>query len=97
MKQVTILCSEEIRAEVIRALHQSGVDAYAEVGGVTGRRPKDPRFIDSRDLAWPAAMFVLATDDQRATRLVEALRAFAGSCSVQPCLRVLVTATEVVL
>jgi hypothetical protein len=90
MKQLTILCSEEIREKIIRTLNRFDTEGYAEVGRVTGNRPKDPRYLDSRDMTWPAAMFVMVADEGKVRQIVDELRAYAGQCDVQPCLRVMV-------
>jgi len=90
MKQLTILCSDEIRERIIHTLDRAASEGYAEVGQVSGNRPKDPRYLDSRGMSWPAAMFIMVADEARVRQIVDELRTYAGQCDVQPCLRVMV-------
>lgn len=94
MKQVTILCSEEIQPLVQNTLIRKYSQAYAEFGDVTGNRPKDPRYIDSRNLSWPACVYMLMAEEDIARQIVADLREYASSCDVQPCLRVMAVPVE---
>ncbi|MBN2430594.1 MAG: hypothetical protein JXQ27_03930 [Acidobacteria bacterium] len=90
MKQLTILCSDEIRERIIHTLNRVDTGGYAEVGQVSGNRPKDPRYLDSRGMSWPAAMFVMVAEEAQVRQIVDELKDYAGHCDVQPCLRIMV-------
>jgi len=91
MKQLTILCSEEIRDKVMHALNSVDLQGYAEVGNVTGNRPKDKRYIDIRAMTWPATMFIALAGDEKVRQIIEGLKDYSDLCEIQPCLRVIVT------
>jgi hypothetical protein len=95
MKQLTILCSSDLSDTVQQALSAAGLEGFLQLTGASGFKPAAaaPRGDWPR---WPAEMFVAAADDRQADRVVEALRAFAGRCEVEPCLRILVGSLEAV-
>jgi hypothetical protein len=96
VKQITILCSNDLVPEVQQALVRAGVEGFLHIPGGVGVMPgaAAPRGDWPR---WEADMVVAPVPDDLVSKVLEPLRRYAGSCEVAPCLRVLVSALEEVL
>jgi hypothetical protein len=95
VKQVTILCSADLSAKVREVLIEAGAPGFLSIPGAIGTKPgaAAPHGLPPR---WSAEMFLAPVEDEMARRIVAALKAHAGECAIEPCLRVLVTPLEAV-
>ena len=94
MKQLTIFCSRDEEEHVVTALDRAGIPGYLRVGDATGHRFLDPGRIP-RDMTWEAAMFVVpAVSEERMSAAVKELRAYAGECEIEPCLRIVISPVD---
>jgi hypothetical protein len=97
MKQLTVLCSRDLEDRVVTALDNAGVEGYARHGDVSGNKFM-PQGQVPRTMTWEAVSFMVpAATDQQIESITGELRRFAGSCEIQPCLRMVVTDTVRVL
>ncbi len=95
MKQLTILCSSDLSGAVQDALVRAGVEGFLRLPGGVGVMP-GAATTHGQWPRWEAEMFVAPVTEEAASRAVEALRAHAGRCEVEPCLRILVSNLEAV-
>lgn len=97
MKQLAIYCSDDLRETVVRALDHALVDGFLLVPDCLGHyfaRPGDV----PRTISWEASVILVpAADEDRIARVVDELRAHAGRCEIEPCLRIVVSPVERVL
>jgi hypothetical protein len=90
MRQVTVYVSHDLEARVVHALDHADIDGYVRVAGATGTRFAPPGQLP-RTVTWEATLFLVpAADEGQVRRIVEELREFAGTCEVEPCLRIVV-------
>lgn len=90
MRQLSVYVSQDLEARVVHAFDHAGVDGYLRVGGATGVRFTGPGQLP-RTVTWEASLFLVpSADDGQVRRIVEELREFAGTCDVEPCLRIVV-------
>lgn len=94
MRQVTVFCSRDLEPRVVDALDQAGVEGYLRVGAATGSRFLEKGRVP-RAITWEAAMFVVpAAAEACVDEIVGRLEAYAGSCEIEPCLRIVVGPVE---
>jgi hypothetical protein len=90
MRQVTVYVSHDLEARVVHAFDHAGIDGYLRVAGATGARFASAGQLP-RTVTWKASLFLVpAADEVQVRRVVEELREFAGTCEVEPCLRIVV-------
>ncbi|RMG47325.1 MAG: hypothetical protein D6718_03865 [Acidobacteria bacterium] len=94
MKQLTIFCSPEHEARVVRALERIDVEGFARVGDVTGNRFQHE--VEGRHtVGWQAAMFIVpGLTDAQAQSVIDELESFAGECAEKPCLRIVLSTID---
>ena len=96
MKQLTIFCSRDLEAQVVRVLDEADLHGYLRVGDATGNRflPKDQV---PRAVTWEAVMLVVpGADDAVIDGIRDRLQAVAAECEVEACIKLMVnTACEV--
>lgn len=94
MKQLTIFCSRDLEDRVVQALDNAGAEGFLHVGEATGRHFAASGELP-RTISWEASMFVVpALDDEKVRAVQGQLAAYAGSCEVEPCLRMVVGSVE---
>ena len=94
MKQLTVFCNRDEEERVVKALDRAGIPRYLRVGDATGHQFLDPGQIP-RDMTWEATMLVVpAVSEERMRSAVEELRAYAGKCEIEPCLRIVVSPVD---
>jgi len=94
MKQLSVYASEDLEDRVVAAFDHAGVDAYMKIGDATGVRFSAPGQLP-RTMTWGATLFVVpAADRASIDRVVGELKQYAGTCEVEPCLRIVVSAVE---
>ena len=93
MKQITVLCSSDLAEQVQDALVSAGVEGFLRVPGAVGVKP-GAATAHGRYPRWEAELFLAPVADGVAEAIVASLRAFAGRCEVEPCLRILVSSLE---
>jgi hypothetical protein len=95
VKQVTILCSSDLAAQVQDALVRAGVEGFLHIPRAVGVKPgaAAPR---GRWPRWEAEMFIVPAPEEVVPSIVEPLRTYAGQCDVAPCLRILVSSLDAV-
>ena len=97
MNQLAIYCSRDIEDRVVRALDAAGVGGFLHVAHATGNKFK-PGDELPRLLTWDAVLsLVPAVAEDRVDTIMRQLADYAGSCEVDPCLRMVVSAVEKVL
>jgi len=94
MKQLSVFVSRDLEERVVHAFDHAGVDAYLRVGDATGVRFSEPGQLP-RTMTWDAALYVVpAVGDAPVRAIVDELREYVGSCEIEPCLRIVVSAVE---
>jgi hypothetical protein len=97
MKQLAIFCSTDIEEEVTGALDHAGVEGFLRVAGGAGTQFA-PKGELPRSFSWEATVFIVpALAAEPLEEVVSALSAYAGSCTIEPCLRIVVSDVERVL
>lgn len=90
MRSLTVFCSRDLEDRVVSAFEHAGIEAFLRLGGATGHRfvPTDEM---SRTMTWEAIMFVVpVASTERIDTAVDELEHYAGTCEIEPCLRVIV-------
>jgi hypothetical protein len=90
VKQLTILCSSDLSDTVRDALVEAGAEGFLQIPDAVGVKP-GAAAEHGRYPRWQAEMFVAPVDDVVVDRIVARLEAHAGTCEVEPCLRILVS------
>ena len=94
MKQLSVYVSRDLESHVVQALDHAGVEAYLRLGEATGMRSTAPGQLP-RTVSWDAALYLVPAAEERSIRtVIEALREFAGTCEVGPCLRMVVAPVD---
>jgi hypothetical protein len=85
-----VYCSRDLEDRVVSAFDKAGVEAYLRVGSATGNKFL-PEGQVPRTMTWEAVMYVIpAAEEGVISAVVEELEAYAGSCEIEPCLRMVV-------
>jgi hypothetical protein len=94
MKQLTIFCSRDEEERVVSAFDHAEIPSYVRIGEATGNRFFDRGQIP-RSMTWEATMFVVpAVPVDRVEAAVKELRAYATSCAIEPCMRIVVSPVD---
>ena len=92
MKKLTIICSSEIARRVERTLSTTGVRGFFHTQG-TGTHVKE-KSAYSHDMTWPADIYIVPTEEDKARIIIDKLSAYADKCDIEPCLHLIVTPIE---
>jgi hypothetical protein len=95
VKQLTILCSSDLSDTVRGTLVEAGAEGFLEIPNAVGNKPGAASEF-GRYPRWEAEMFLAPVTTEVAERVVKRLRDHAGTCEVEPCLRILVSPVEAV-
>ncbi len=94
MKQLTIYCSDDLRDTVVHALDRAGSEGFLLIPECLGHYFAEPGEVP-RTVSWEASVIVVpAMPDDKIDAVVSDLRAHAGHCAIEPCLRITVTPVE---
>jgi hypothetical protein len=93
MKQLTIYCTEELTGQVNQALHNFQIEEYIHMPGLYGNKLKTKGSFE-KDQTYPASAFVVYAAADKIEAVVSELQEYANQCSIKPCLRMAVLATE---
>lgn len=97
MKQLTILCSDNIAENVSMVLEKHiEKDGYVRLTngyGVKCRVPVEGAYT-GRCIPWEAEVFFMALPDETTRLIVDELKHYAANCDIAPCLRMIVSAAE---
>ena len=97
MRQLSITVSRDLEDRVVDALEAAGVEGFVRVEHATGNKFQDSPELP-RTLTWDASLFIVpAADDEAVNRIASDLERYAGSCEIQPCLRLVATPVERIL
>ncbi len=97
MRQMTVFCSRDLEPRVVSAFDRAGVEGYLRLSGATGQKFMPPGQVP-RTMTWEAlALVVPAANDGAVESVVAELRIYAGSCEIQPCLRIVVAPIDEML
>jgi hypothetical protein len=94
MKQLTVYCSRDLEKRVISAFDEVDLEGYVHLGGATGHKflPGDQV---PRTMTWEASVFVVpSAPEDRIARVVDSLKLYAGSCEIEPCIRIVTSDVE---
>ena len=94
MKQLTVFASEDLEDRVVAAFDHAGIDAYMRIGEATGVRFSAPGQLP-RTMTWAATLFLVpAAERDSIDRVITELRQYAGTCEIEPCLRMVVAPVD---
>ncbi|MFC2173531.1 hypothetical protein ACFLU6_12995 [Acidobacteriota bacterium] len=93
MKQLTILCSEELIDRIIFALKEEGIEGYIHIPEAYANRftQDDPI---SPFVTWGATVLIVPAPGDVVRRVTERLKKYAGECKDEPCLKIMVSSLE---
>ena len=95
MKQLTIFCSSDLSDTVRDVLVHAGLTGFLKVPHAVGSKP-GATWQHGRYPTWDAEMFVAAAEAEAVEKAVAELKQHVGTCEVEPCLRIMVSALEAV-
>jgi hypothetical protein len=94
MRQLTLYCSRDLEDRVISALDRAGVHGFLRVGDATGNKFL-PQGEVPRTMTWEASLIVVpVVPSEKVDQIVKELREYAGSCEIDPCLRLTVSPVD---
>ncbi len=92
IKQLTIICSAELSEVVGKVLTKSGAPGFARFDG-TGTNILEKSSL-YRDLTWPSCVYIVPAEEEKLRWIIDKLKAHAGKCSAEPCMKLILTAVE---
>jgi len=95
VKQITILCSSDLAAEVQDVLARADIEGFLHLPRAVGVKPGAAAPMGQWP-RWDAEMFVVPAPEESVPAIVEPIRKLADGCEVAPCLRVLVSSLDAV-
>ena len=95
IKQLMIFCSSDIANVVSKELSASGIQGYMRLAGHGTNVEKKTAF--SHDLTWPADVFIIPADETKIRRIMSGLKAYAGKCDMEPCLKMILSSVDELL
>jgi len=97
MKQLTVFCSNDEESRVITALDHAGIKGFFRMGDASGNKFVEPGQVP-RTVAWEAVMIVVPSAPEESIRAVMGnLGEYARSCTIEPCLRMVVSSVDEVI
>lgn len=92
IKQLKIICSNELGEMVRKVLSKAGVQGYFRLDG-EGTNVKE-KSAYSHDLTWPACMYVVPAEEEKLRVIIDELKSYAGKCKEEPCLKLILSPVE---
>lgn len=94
MNQLTIYCSRDLDERIISVLDRAEVHGFVRVADATGNKFL-PAGEVPRSMTWEASLIIVpVVSSEKTEEILRALRSYAGSCEIEPCLHATVSPVD---